>query len=542
MKRIQTALIALVFIGAISCDLAVLEDAIDNFAPVIALEAINTTGVVQIQDAATGELLTGRVEVTFTPPSGGQIIDIYSDPITNVAVTNGFVNFGISNNIVPSDNSPASVSLTFSANGYLPRTQTVNLTSTGSSDFRVRLVRESNPPQGIVVATSNPGSTSASGETTTALSIRPSGTAGSGQTEESSEVEVVIPSGSVILDASGNPLTGQLSARTQFYDTSVPAAMEGLPDNIQNLAQDQNALVFAAFELAITDNSGRRAASIGGGASKRGPNGEQLANDGMVLELNLPTTIFEQFYDQMMLTSVNPLTSEFTTVKLSDVTEVQSSKRAEVARANLRARNPYSPTVFIHAPVEHLAADLNIVRNGHTGALFWEASATGDRVSGILRNESSVRINRVTSSLAYRVRVWNAVTEGVVGSHNFGSTNTVTVNLPAPPPSLIDATVDIVLRCVEPSAKVRVTTLPGASIFYRKVGATGDWRQGTGLSFNYNSSIQALEGGEVTLRQVEQGSRYDIKVIFGEEEESSQLTITGTRVTHTETIDNDICS
>ncbi|MCC5933752.1 MAG: hypothetical protein JJU35_05845 [Balneolales bacterium] len=115
--------------------------------------------------------------------------------------------------------------------------------------------------------------------------------------------------------------------------------------------------------------------------------------------------------------------------------------------------------------------------------------------------------------------------------------------MPSVAPGSIDATVDLVLKCTNPSERLRVTSIPGASVQYRAVDAPSgtSWRIATGLEFDYNPASQALRGGTFVMKGVFKDTSYDVKILYDTETEEGVVTVTGERFTHTEIIDSDIC-
>ena len=116
-QKLGVLLILLTGFGVASCDFSGLSNAVDDFKVVVGLDPINTSSAVLLTDAATGELITANVEVIFEGENGDDVIDIYSDPISEKEVSSGILTFGISNNVVPTEESPVSVRIRLRADG-----------------------------------------------------------------------------------------------------------------------------------------------------------------------------------------------------------------------------------------------------------------------------------------------------------------------------------------------------------------------------------------------------------------------------------------
>lgn len=537
MKRSRLLLITLIFVGTVSCDLSVLKDAIDNFVPVIALEPITTTGVIQLIDAATGELISVPTTVSFSQPNGGQVIDMYSDPMSSISISNGFVNFGISNNLIPSESNSISVLMTFTAAGYQVKTQRIHLNSTGSNPFVVFLIQLNNPPEGVVFQTQSKGTISPTSGTSGNVLLEPSGMPGPPGTNYSIGANLNIPSGIILKDANGTPLSGQLTAKMEYYDTSVPMAFEGLPEEVTSLAQRDGLLIMGYSALTITDASGRKAAGLdSAGSAKLRPDldnpsiSDVFLND-MIWLMNPSSNQNTIDYDPFIYT-FNPISSQFLT--FDPFAGVYSAPFTHNFVPNSWA---------VYGPVGFMNGKLEVIRNGNTGPINYEIFASSSRFSGVIPSDkSSVELENIYGEFTYSVRVSNSVSEYVI-PHTFKNRSTVTVSMTPPPPSIVNVELNVQLRCSDPSKFIRVTNIPGASVQYRKVGAPSGtlWRQGQNLSFNYDATRQRLDGGRVTLNQVQLNDRYEVKIIYDTEEASSNVMMSGTSVTHTELISSDIC-
>lgn len=555
MKIKLSAIIIVLTLAAISCDTAKLTDAIDNFAPVIGLEPVNTTGVIQLTDAATGDLITARTTVTFESLSGGSVIDMYSDPLQSVRVNNGFVNFGVSNDLEPSEDNPVRVRMTFEANGYQPLTRRFLLTEEGTTDFVARMVRTSNPPSGVIIGTGSGGNSSESGEVEGDVVIRPSGPAGSGVNPTSPETEVQIAQGSVLRDESGAVLTGSLTVSTQFYDPTVSQALNALPEVFRDAAEERNGLVLAAAEMSITDASGRRAVRVGNGTAGRMVPGDAMLNnedgaDEYFIEFILPDEIVEQYLQVLQLAIFRATGGDrFEFIQLAEligsIVTISPTTIEGFTNVSIQMNSELPFQYMLLAGLDGLVCSgvINVNRNGNSGSLSFEASQSGAFYSGsILQGRNSITVQGILPG-SYKVSVNAAQSTATVEAHDFCQNGDVTVNLPAPPPNTIDATVDLVLQCTNPSERLRVTSIPGATVQYRAVGAPSGttWRKATGLEFDYNPASQALRGGTFVMNSVLRDTSYDVKILYDTETEEGVVTVTGERFTHTEIIDSDIC-
>jgi hypothetical protein len=186
---------------------------------------------------------------------------------------------------------------------------------------------------------------------------------------------------------------------------------------------------------------------------------------------------------------------------------------------------------------------LTINRNGNQGKLSVEISEKGFfRTNDLQANVSRLSLRNVTSgSKKITIKLPYTTFEQTV---DLCATPNATIDLPTPPPALIDATIQVNVSCQEEKEKVRVTNIPAASIVYREEGAAPGtaWRVATDLSWDYNSTEQALTGGSCVISGVEVGKRYVLKITYDNNVEEATVPVSGTVVEYDETIDADICS
>lgn len=530
--------LSIIALTLFACDTTKLEDAIDDFAPVIALEPINTSGAVLVVDAVTGELVTSNLQITFTGTNGNDVIDLYSDPLSEVTINGGVLNFGVDNNVNPSPENPAEITLNLSANGYLSTSRTIRVEETGNSEFRLSMVRVNNTPPGIEIVEESAGSTDASGATTEDVTI--SVTSTDVETQEETSAAVEVPSGSVFLDASGTPLNGELRSEVVFYNPSDPGAVSAVPEALLVNEADTILSLVAAADLSVTDESGRVATSLQGQSGKLGANGE-IQNDGSyILNFVLNGATYRELQQLLRLAFISPTTAE--RVILYSVPQVNELPNGRVSLRYALNSEVFRSAALVYFSEQPCDNSLTINRNGNEGTLPVRITERGffrsaDLVAG--RNVLQLRnITRGTKNVRVTLPFQNyEETIDICGTTN------PTISLPTPPSTLIDATVNVTLECANPEERVRVTGIPAATVLYRKANAPAGtaWRVARNLDFNYNPNTQSLTGGTCSIFQVEQGEEYDLKITYDNTEESASVTITGTTVQYTQEIDDDVC-
>lgn len=250
-----------------ACDTTKLEDALDDFAPVIALEEINTSVSVQFVDASTQELINGAVNVTFYGDNADQVVDIYSDPISEVTVENGILSFGISNEIRPTQDQPLGIEIGIDGGStYLSKRVILTLDRTGDNDFEESLVNQQNPPAGVVIRAESVGSTDANNALPAPIRIesvvnqsQKSMLHQSLNSQAASGFVCELPAGTIFLNAEGVPLSGSLQARFNYFSPEFEESVNALTE--EYFVDDQGNPVQPAgvISMEITDANGNKA-------------------------------------------------------------------------------------------------------------------------------------------------------------------------------------------------------------------------------------------------------------------------------------------
>lgn len=524
-------------IALVSCETQPLEDAIDNFGIVIGLEPINTSVSVLITDATTGELINSEIETVFTGENGSNVVDIYSDPLPSVNVDGGILNFGISNDIVPAENQPVTVSLRMSAPGYLTTTRTVELLNSGENSYSVSLVSRNNAPTGVEVKDETAGSTDGSGVTTNEVKVDVNSR--SSQTNEESGVVVSIPTGSVFLTADGTPLTGTLRSEAIFYNADEPEAVNAVPSELLVNEGDSAVTMLGAAELIIKDSSGKEATSVQTTASKATAT---VTNTGdYIVGFILNSATYSELQELLRLAYISPTTAE--RIILYSVPEVTQLNDGRVELRYLLNSTIFKSLALVYFTEQPCNSSLTIERNGNEGKLTVEITEKGFyRKSDIQANASSISLRNITSGTK-KITIKLPYTT-VVQELDLCNTSNPTISLPSPPTTLIDATVQVNVSCVNPDEKVRVTDIPTASVVYREEGAAQGtpWRVATDLNWDYDASVQALTGASCKISGVEVGKSYVLKISYDNNVEETTVDVTGALIEYNEVIDEDICN
>lgn len=419
---------------------------------------------------------------------------------------------------------------------------------------------------------------------------------GSGLNPDSPEVSITLSQGTRLTDALGVPLTGVLTVATEYYDTSERDAMIVLPETFREVAEDLNALVLGAASMRITDETGRSAdrlsSASAGNAARLNNSGEHEEESPLELFFSVSESLLDEFfagnmelylalfYDDDQEGAARPgdvpVSQAGYEVRQVNVKRTTDNQNPAVIPAGVvvtlplnesNIRIPERPDtgrlglVYVFFPIANLTAPtsiglfqssgqiingtINVDRNGHTGILLVQAERHGRITPAIISAGQSSSISTFLPGF-YSLTVSNpaeVINKSVSAFHNFELERVFNLTMPFVDPGNRIATVDLVLRCTVPGSFVRVTDIPGASIFYREQDAPPgtSWRRATNLTFNYDPARQALFGGEFDMRGVILGNKYDMRVIYDTEEETGMLTVTESSFTYTKMINSDIC-
>ena len=560
MKQFLILFCSVISLAAIqACDFTNLQNAVDDFKVVVELEPVNTYGTIQILDAVTEELVTGQVKVTFLNEDGDPeehlVIDSYSTSLSEVTVTNGFVNFGIRNEFVPTEEEPIIVTVLIEREGYEIKYETLTFYSEGSNLFEVDIIDVNNLPDGITTLEQPAGTSSATGALLNDVEIQ------SGTTQNSNMSSgISFSSGIILKGQNGEPITGQLTANYRYYDTSELGVPELIPQ--VQLANEENTLIFGMTEVFIADQSdnpvtdfepavqkdGSVAAPVLTFSINRNLVSHNLNMQDFVLRYQIAGNLglFTYSYNQnswVELPDENNSTFLRFKISLNELSSFPIVFWLESAQ-----QNPINATISFNNPSRSRVGFNSFLANGYSyerlerNLVFMEPGSTHTvnlprvytetrRVfagysyyrcgSWFRRSWCSypVFINRLftTRINAFprpsRVVLRNLITgEPTFYSHNFLTDgNVFNIDLPGDQNRLRDTAIEIELRCRNASQKVRVTSIPAAIVMYRKVGTTR-WLRAGNIEWNYQNL--ALNGAKVVFPYVEPGVAYEFRLLY----------------------------
>lgn len=243
---------------------------LENLQLIIDYNIIKTTADIHVYDISTGQLLSGTVSndafVMISGRDEAAVVDPMGVKIPNnrLKLVKGLTTLGLIPSAVysPSATNMVSFNLVVSAPGYLTTTQQVNISSVGKNFVRVNMVPLSSPPSGVTVGQQS-GITSVQNGTVTqpAQLVLPD-----------DKASISIPTGIIMKDNQGNPLSGDINVTVVHFDNTDPAAMQSFPGGLTPTVErsggnTESGMFYSAGFVAIeiTDGQGRRASNFENG-------------------------------------------------------------------------------------------------------------------------------------------------------------------------------------------------------------------------------------------------------------------------------------
>lgn len=550
LRVLRFPLVAVLLLGLLaSCDFGAAGDAIDEFDVVVGLPALSSVVNLQVLDASDGSPISQEVQVVFDGQDEASVVDIYSDPLSEMTVKKGFANFALDSTRSPSSENPARLTLRAQAEGYNATSVSVQITEEGSVNRVIRLTPE-NPEQSSegTAGSRETVNTGDNGETTTAV------TAQTGETStgpDAAQGSASIPAGTSLQTADGEPLQGQVTMDLSVYDNSAEA-QELMPAEAKE-TENGRRQIMGAVRFEVQDESGRTASQFGGGGG-----------DTITVTADLPT--LNSNNGTPSITVVNPRTGESRTVELASSTSSQQSsagKRAQeettlqfidgdvvahakgyLADAAVELFSGDDGPLLVAVGVEPLQScvpqgSLNIVPNGQSGSLAVSVSGEGfatDTEVSIPSSQSSFTLSAASLFSGAIPDAGPATVTLQTSDEQKVSTQidlcaeSASVDLPAPTSDRISASVRVVPDCPQGERLPVSPPFDGYSVAYRQSGSSGRYQTVPKENITINTTDDDLEtvtSAVVPVSGVFPNTDYEFVGTFGEESSSQVVTMPG---------------
>lgn len=207
------------------CDIT---DPTDGIKAILNTKERTTTVSVIFRDANTGEPVgfgNGlNVTTQITGPDSDKVIDLLNRPTSSFDAKNGFLSFAVQDDFPVSRDNPLRFNIVASADGYISTSVPVVLTNVSGNPIDVQMVSRSNAPSGVDGGSaSNVGSTTADTGTSDNISIN------SQAIGRDIPVSVTVPQGTIMRDADGNALSGNVDAEIYHFSSREESALQSFP-------------------------------------------------------------------------------------------------------------------------------------------------------------------------------------------------------------------------------------------------------------------------------------------------------------------------
>lgn len=253
-----------------SCDYNAVDDIQDDFKLVVSTDFFNTSVNINVSNSngADTDLGLGEGKTVHVDIMGPNAQDVYfQDGKTTVGAditsTTGNLAFNIDPNITPSESSPVEFTVVFSADGFISTSKSYKITQKGKLLDQVSLVDISSPPTGV--GHQSKSSSLMNGAITENVTMEADG-AGTG-------AKLSIPMGTVMKDADGNDLEGDIQIDMVYFNNEEQSSLETFPGGIMADVMDENGepaegtFASAGFvAIEISDENGNQASTFSDGA------------------------------------------------------------------------------------------------------------------------------------------------------------------------------------------------------------------------------------------------------------------------------------
>jgi hypothetical protein len=197
--------------------------------PTVEAGAVTTLGV-QAVDANTLDPIPGAT-ITITEGAAN-----FTGPAETLDATTDTAFFSMLDSVAPSTDAPVNVLVSASANEFVSSNQPLEITATGDADLEIPLVSTAAGAQPTGVSLNQVAVTSENGRITGGVTANANNAAG----EESASITI---GGAVqMTDASGNPVSGDVTLTTAFYDADSDESLEAFPGGFNVAIANPNAI------------------------------------------------------------------------------------------------------------------------------------------------------------------------------------------------------------------------------------------------------------------------------------------------------------
>lgn len=265
-RFLVTGVVISILISFVACEEFKLNT--DDLNLVITLDQVETHIDVKLIDAATqtiiGESGGADIQIVLTGRDAQLVVNSAGEHQMVYQPNLGIVAFGFDKkDVQPSEDNPVKLTIVAKVKGYLSSSYQAVIAEKGTHSLDIQMVSYDNPQSGVEILTQDNFTELENGRIIEEINI----TTGSGA------VEFKIPTDTKMFDASGNPLSGKLSAKLAYFDPTDDRALESFPGgldasvtNESGESQDGYFVSAGLIALEIVDENGRSASQFEDGS------------------------------------------------------------------------------------------------------------------------------------------------------------------------------------------------------------------------------------------------------------------------------------
>jgi hypothetical protein len=522
-SRFSLFALALLFLIT-SCDFNAASDAADDFDVLIGLPSLSTVVNVQALDASDGTPISGEVKVTFDGTDAASVVDIYSDPVSELNVEDGFGTFALNPSESPSSD-PAQVTLRAQAPEYNATSTSIQVTQEGTVSRVIRLTSDDprNAAPGTAIAGEDVSGGASGGTGPTTSSAAPS------TKSRTASASFDIPAGIDLETASGESLTGFATMDLTVFDNSA-VAQDLLPSEVKTDENGNHRQIRGAVRFEV-----------------RGDNGSANRFGTTTSDTTRVTADFAALDTRTgdpTVTLVNPATGVSRTVDLapantgrtetefvfngSEVIVRSPNGTGTIDRSSEAPQGEFFAVVGVDPTDTCSPGGLTIDPNGQDGSIRLQIAGDGfvvERTASIPDPQSSFTLS--TSTL-YEGEIPNlsSVSVSVQTTDDQTTTSTIdpctesSITLDPPADNRIDATVRVEANCPEGERVPISPPFDGYSLSYRLEGNSDPYWTVPKKAITINTTDDAKEtvtSVEVSLFNVIPDGRYTAVGTYGDQ-------------------------
>ncbi|GAB3902083.1 hypothetical protein GCM10028803_27970 [Larkinella knui] len=211
-----------------------------------------------VVDAKTGQSLTIPVQVTIFGKDASRVINFDGKAQTSYSSPKGDLFIGLRGD-VPTRQAAAELRIVVDASGYIPSGVDLRLTTALNNPFIIRLVKKTDPPQGVAVK-QDQVTLAANGTLQSEKEI------GMASTSMTAPTTVQFASGTVMKDDKGNVVSGTLATAIAVYSpqaTSIPVGLTTkVTQNGETTSTNVSLQIASYISINLTNSAGQSATSF----------------------------------------------------------------------------------------------------------------------------------------------------------------------------------------------------------------------------------------------------------------------------------------